>query len=79
MKLAFGLRFEDLYEREGLLRLDAAFLSFLDASLKDKLVAARNDPPAGKTESELLILLAPHVEDFIAKVFGVESEAQALA
>jgi NADPH-dependent glutamate synthase beta subunit-like oxidoreductase/NAD(P)H-flavin reductase len=79
MKLAFGLQFEDLYSRDGLLRVDGAFLSFLDASLKEKLVAARSDPPSGKTESELLILLAPHVEDFIAKLFGIQAEAQALA
>ena len=30
MKLAFGIKFDDLYEREGLLREDAArFLTFL--------------------------------------------------
>jgi NADPH-dependent glutamate synthase beta subunit-like oxidoreductase/NAD(P)H-flavin reductase len=79
MKLAFGLRFDDLYAREGLLRLDAAFLAFLDDSLKARLVEARAHPPAAKLESELLIALAPHVEDFIAKLFGIEAEARALA
>jgi NADPH-dependent glutamate synthase beta subunit-like oxidoreductase/NAD(P)H-flavin reductase len=78
-QLAFGLQFEDLYEREGLLRLDAAFLSFLSAEVRDKLVQARANPLSGKTESELLILLAPHVEDFLAKLFGIETEALALA
>ena len=82
MNLAFGLRFEDLYERQGLLRVDAAFLNFLgevDGALRERLATARKDPPLGKTESDLLIALAPHVEDFIAKLFGIEAEAQALA
>jgi NADPH-dependent glutamate synthase beta subunit-like oxidoreductase/NAD(P)H-flavin reductase len=79
MNLAFGLQFEDLYDRDGLLRLDAAFLSFLDASLREKLAEARRHPPAAREESELLIALAPHAEDFIAKLFGIEAEARALA
>jgi NADPH-dependent glutamate synthase beta subunit-like oxidoreductase/NAD(P)H-flavin reductase len=79
MKLAFDLQFDDLYARSGLLRLDAAFLSFLDASVKEKLLEARRNPPAAKQESELLIALAPHLEDFLAKLFGIEAEAQALA
>jgi len=82
MKLAFGLQFDDLYAREGLLRLDAAFLRFLgevDLVLHGKLVSARENLPSGKSESELLVALAPHVEDFIAKLFGIEAEAQALA
>jgi NADPH-dependent glutamate synthase beta subunit-like oxidoreductase/NAD(P)H-flavin reductase len=79
MKLAFGLRFDDLYERNGLLRVDGAFLSFLDPVLQKRLLEARSNPPSGKAESELLIALAPHVEDFLAKLFGIEAEAQALA
>src|SRR5579871_5555177 len=79
MKLSFGLGFGDLYRRDGLLRLDAAFLAFLDAGLRDRLVEARKSPPAAKAESELLIALAPHLEDFVAKLFGIEAEARALA
>jgi len=82
LRLAFGLSFEDLYAREGLLRLDAAFLQFLaeaDAGLPARLGAARAAPPDRKEESELLIALAPHVEDFLARLFGVEAEARALA
>ncbi|HEX6692966.1 MAG TPA: FAD-dependent oxidoreductase, partial [Burkholderiales bacterium] len=79
MRLAFGIAFADLYDREGLLRVDAAFLAFLDAGLREKLAAARRDPPAGKAESDLLVELAPHVEDFLAKLFGIEAEALALA
>jgi len=79
MKLSFGLGFRDLYERAGLLRVDSAFLSFLEPPLQKRLLEARSNPPEGKAESELLIALAPHLEDFVAKLFGIEAEAQALA
>src|SRR5512145_3071838 len=82
MKLGFDIRFSDLYEREGLLRVDAAFLAFVreaDAALHERLVAARATPPHGKAESDLLVALAPHVEDFLARLFGIEAEARALA
>jgi NADPH-dependent glutamate synthase beta subunit-like oxidoreductase/NAD(P)H-flavin reductase len=82
MKLGFGIEFGDLYERAGLLRVDAAFREFLagaDGALAGRLAAARAQPPAGKEESDLLIALAPHVEDFLARLFGVEAEARALA
>src|ERR1700687_5179854 len=82
MQLGFGIPFPDLYERAGLIRLDRAFVAFLaqtDRALADKLAAARATPPAAAAESELLIALAPHVEDFIAKLFRIEAEAQALA
>src|SRR3954470_12020539 len=82
MQLGFGITFPDLYEREGLIRLDRAFVDYLtaaDRALSDKLAAARAQPPAGTAQSELLIALAPHVEDFTAKLFRIEREAQALA
>ena len=76
MKLAFGLGFNDLYERAGLLRVDQAFLAFLgeaDRVLLDKLTFSRTTPPAGKHESDLLVALAPHFEDFIGRLFGIET------
>src|SRR6267143_411898 len=84
MKLGFGIRFGDLYGREGLMRLDQAFLRFLresDAVLHERLLAARQTPQklAAKEESDLLVALAPHVEDFLPKLFGIEAEARALA
>ena len=84
MQLGFGVSFADLYERDGLIRIDQAFLGFLgeiDAALRERVIAARKEPgtlPAG-AESELLIALAPHAEDFIARLFGIENEARALA
>jgi NADPH-dependent glutamate synthase beta subunit-like oxidoreductase/NAD(P)H-flavin reductase len=82
MQLGFGIRFSDLYAREGLLRVDAAFLAFLgeaDGALREKLVAARKSPLSGKAESDLLVALAPHVEDFLPQLFGIDAEARALA
>src|SRR6267143_503857 len=64
MQLGFGIRFDDLYEREGLIRLDQAFLRFLresDGALHARLLAARNTPEklAAKDEADLLVALAP--------------------
>jgi hypothetical protein len=73
LRLGFGIAFEDLYSRDGLLRVDAAFMHFLaeaDVALRDRLGSAREAPPAGKEESPLLIALAPHLEDFLARLFG---------
>src|SRR3954471_17638788 len=84
MLLAFDLSFADLYEREGLQRLDAAFLRFLQEAndgLQARLLSARGNFAQLKPreESDLLVELAPHVEDFLARLFGIEAEARALA
>ncbi len=82
LNLGFGLAFPQLYEREGLLRVDSAFLAFLgdaDLALRDRLLRSRKTPPPKKDESDLLIALAPHVEDFLAGLFGIEAEVRALA
>ena len=80
----FDCTFEDLYAREGLARLDRHFLARLkerDAPLHEQLTRARSDPAAlaPKEESALLLALAPHVEQFVARLFGIESEFEALA
>ena len=83
LKLAFGFSFEDLYTREGAVRLDAAFLHQLqdaDTGLRARLGEARQNP-AGfdrKQASELIIALAPHVEDFIGELFGIQPQIEAL-
>jgi NADPH-dependent glutamate synthase beta subunit-like oxidoreductase/NAD(P)H-flavin reductase len=74
--LPHGLGFNDLYERDGLGRLDAAFAAWLqevDAGLHARLMAARAAPGdlAPKDESNLLIELARPLEDFIGALFGV--------
>src|ERR1035441_4408773 len=78
LSLAFDFIFEDLYTRDGLARLDATFLDHLkssDASLCARLSAARENPLSlqRKQASELIIAVAPHLEDFIGRLFGIES------
>jgi NADPH-dependent glutamate synthase beta subunit-like oxidoreductase/NAD(P)H-flavin reductase len=82
--LNFGFSFPDLYSRAGLARMDAAFLQYLsgrDANLCERLIAARAQAAAlaKKAEAELLISLAPHLQDFVAALFGIEAEAEALS
>ena len=75
----FGFDLADFYDREGLVRLDARFLAFLgerDGVLHGRLLAARATPDelTGMAESELILALAPELEDFLGELFGVASE-----
>ena len=84
LALAFDCTFADLYQRVGLTKIDAAFLTEVAASdmgLWTRVTTARNAPAAldAKTESQLLLDLAPHVDDFIGKLFGISGEVSALA
>ena len=79
LTLSFGLAFEDLYTQEGLANLDAIFLQRLAESspaLHQRLLDARRDPSAlaAKPSSELIIELAPHLEDFIGSLFAIDAE-----
>ncbi len=81
--LAHGLSFDDLYDREGLARLDAAFVAWLGDANVDvhaRLMAARVTPDAlaAKDESNLLIEVARPLEDFIGALFGISAETAAL-
>ena len=83
LHLKHDLAFEDLHRHDGLTRLDAAFVAWLgsvDAELHNRLVTARRDPDAlePKAHSQLLIDLAPHLEDFVGDLFGIETEVRAL-
>ena len=80
--LQHGLNFADLYRRDGLVRLDAAFMAHLqaaDASLFAMLAAGRAAPEklADKDQSDLIVDLAPHLEDFVAALFGIQAEVLA--
>ena len=82
--LGFGFSFADLAGRDGLVRLDRIFLDRLagdDAALHARLLAARAAPDALATpeESELVVALAPHLDGFVAALFGIEAETLALA
>ncbi|MDQ1469957.1 MAG: hypothetical protein QOJ99_1437 [Bryobacterales bacterium] len=79
LSLSFGASFEDLYDREGLVRLDSQFRAHLREAapaLDDRLAAARQDPAAlpMKQASELIIELAPYLDDFIGQLFGISEE-----
>jgi NADPH-dependent glutamate synthase beta subunit-like oxidoreductase/NAD(P)H-flavin reductase len=83
LRLAHGLAFADLYTAAGAATIDRRFLDHLDAAdapLAARLREARRAPDAlgGKAEGDLMIALGPHVEDFVAALFGVEDEVRAL-
>jgi NADPH-dependent glutamate synthase beta subunit-like oxidoreductase/NAD(P)H-flavin reductase len=83
LSLAFGLQFSDLYQRNGLSKLDAEFIAYLaqaDVELHNKLVAARLNPDEllDADESNLLLEVAPHLEDFIGQLFGISTEISEL-
>ena len=82
--LGFGFSFADLAARDGLVRLDGMFLEQLaagDAALHVRLLTARAEPDAvaAKDESELVVALGPHLDGFVATLFGIEAETLALA
>ena len=65
------------------MRLDTRFLAHLEGASPDlhhRLLAARREPSAhgDKAGSELIIELAPHLEDFIGDLFGIAPELAAL-
>ena len=83
LTLGFDLRFADLYGRDGLVRLDGQFVDFLKAQspeLHNRLMTARAAPEQleGKPESDLIVELAPVLEEFIAELFGIAHEVGSL-
>ncbi|MEO8345023.1 MAG: FAD-dependent oxidoreductase [Betaproteobacteria bacterium] len=83
LELAHGLPFADLYSIEGNHRIDALFVAHLRAAdpvLAGRLATARDNDAALtlKEESALLIDIAPHLEDFLANLFGIAPEVQVL-
>lgn len=84
LELGFGLTFEDLYRRHGLVGIDRAFCDGLaeqDPALYNRLMAARREPEAlaAQEESALILDLGPCLEAFIARLFGIECELGILA
>lgn len=83
-EFGFGVEFNELYSHEGLVKLDAIFIEQLraaDVKLHNRLVAARADGSllGEKEYSQLLLDLAPHVEDFTGELFGIKHELLVLA
>ena len=84
LNLAFGLSFENLYQREALQRLDARFLDVLrhtDPDLEQRLRSARSQPDAisRDDESHLLMAVAAHLDDFLSHLFAIDREVKALS
>ena len=83
LALQSGITFRDLYEQDGLVRVDEAFLKRLaaaDPALHARLVAARRGPQSftRKQESDLILELAEPLEDFIGDLFGIQAEIRSL-
>jgi NADPH-dependent glutamate synthase beta subunit-like oxidoreductase/NAD(P)H-flavin reductase len=84
LNLHFDVTLEQLYTRAGLLVLDRQFLCEIEAAappLLAQLQQARLQPDAltPLQESQLLLALGPHVEDFIARLFRVEMQVNRLS
>jgi NADPH-dependent glutamate synthase beta subunit-like oxidoreductase/NAD(P)H-flavin reductase len=83
MQLSFGITFDQLYSRDGLIALDAAFMRELqesDVTLYNRLAAGRATPEAliDKDHSQLIVDLAPYLEGFIAELFSIQAEVNRL-
>src|SRR6476659_756314 len=81
--LAHGLAFAELYSDDGARRIDRLFLDHLaatDDALARRLDTARENPDAlaRKDESDLIIALGPHLDDFIASLCGIEAVVREL-
>lgn len=81
LKLAFGLKFEDLYTREGLIKVDQEFVKELaesNADLHNRFVALRagEEEISDKDTSNLLIETAHHLEDFIGTLFAIKDDVR---
>ena len=83
LKLAHGLTFADLHSIDGAERIDAAFCAHLeaaDAALAGRLAQARSAPEGltALAEADLLLAVAPHLEDFLGALFGIGDAVRAL-
>ncbi|SLN38657.1 FAD-dependent oxidoreductase [Oceanibacterium hippocampi] len=83
-RLGYAVGFRDLYARDGLVRIDEAFLAELAGAAPDlhaRLLAARAAPDAldARATSDLLVALAPPLEDFLGTLFGIGAAIAELA
>ena len=83
LRLTGGFTFADLYNRDGLARLDAHFCALLreaNPEVFNRLMAARAAPDAcaAKDEAALILDLAPYLDDFLGALFGIAAEIQQL-
>jgi NADPH-dependent glutamate synthase beta subunit-like oxidoreductase/NAD(P)H-flavin reductase len=82
LNLQYNLSFSDLYDNNGLIKIDKYFCEFLeqeDVQLKDRLIFARTSPLMPKEESILIIEIAPYIEKFIAYLFNIEDDVSKIS
>ena len=81
--LGFGFTFADLAHRDGLVRLDRLFVERLAESpdLHARLLTARAAPDAldAKAEGDLVVALGPAVDQFVAALFAIAPQVNAIA
>ena len=80
---AFGVVFEDLYERDGLLKLNQKFTEFLqkkDVEVYQQFFLLKQNPQtfSKADEANILIDVARVLEDFLADLFLIKEENLAL-
>ena len=78
-----GLTYENLFDVDGLQKVDAAFFTHLqqkDAVLRDGLLAYRNRTRkfSGQETSKLLINCGRELESFVGRLFGISQELNSL-
>ncbi len=85
LSLAHNLTLTDLYATEGLQKLDRRFIEFLnahDSVSANQLIQARSQVKdhalADLAHSQLLLAVAPWLEEFIAHLFGIEAAVEQL-
>ena len=70
--LNFDITFEDLYSTFGLKKIDEEFIGFLNTkntALRHDLIDGRKN---NQISSELIIKLAPYLENFIINLFNLK-------
>jgi NADPH-dependent glutamate synthase beta subunit-like oxidoreductase/NAD(P)H-flavin reductase len=82
-QFAFGVNFQDLYDRQGLIKIDQKFLEFLAASDLDIFNNFRRlrDPSnifSKKEKSAILIDVSRILEQFLVELFDIKKENQDL-
>ncbi|OEY86550.1 glutamate synthase subunit beta [Wolbachia pipientis] len=78
MQLNFNILFSDLYSRSGLIKLDRVFLHYIksyDKVLFNLLIESRKNKIGN---SQIIIDLSYLLDEFIAKLFNIEKEVDAL-
>ena len=77
LKLAFGFKFEDLYQTKSLHEVNESWLNWLSEispELEIEYKSHLNPNLTAKAESEAIIKFARHLEDFISLLFPVKHQ-----